>query len=347
MRKTLQVIAVGGGYFAQFHLEAWQRLPHAQLAAIVEPDPNKQNDLKTRYPSAFITDSLNAATNHVDADIVDIITPPATHQQLITAALHQSPRAIIICQKPFCDNLSAANKVADSAQKLGRTLVVHENFRFQPWYAKIKSMLDTGSLGQALQLTFKLRPGDGQGRNAYLDRQPYFRHMEQFLIHETGIHWVDVFRYLLGEPQAVSADLRKINPHIAGEDAGYFIFHYNNALRAQFDGNRLLDHTANNTRHTMGEMIIEGTEATLYLNGDGEITLRQFNCSQVTKIPYEFNNVGFGADCVFLLQAHVVDHLFTGSPLSNTAADYIKNLHLEKTIYQAAESHSLITVTQR
>lgn len=347
MRKTLQVIAMGGGYFAQFHLEAWQRLPQTELAAIVELDADRQSELKTLYPNTLITGSLSVATSEIDADIVDIITPPATHQQLIDSALNQAQRAIIICQKPFCASLSVANQVVEKAHNLGRTVVVHENFRFQPWYTKIKSILETGSLGQTLQLTFKLRPGDGQGCSAYLDRQPYFRQMERFLIHETGIHWVDVFRYLLGEPHAVSADLRRINPEIAGEDAGYFIFHYDHALRAQFDGNRLLDHSANNTRHTMGEMIIEGSKATLYLNGDGEITLRKFDSTQITNVSYDFNAVGFGADCVFLLQAHVANHLINGTPLHNTAADYIKNLHLEENIYQAAKSHSLITLSQR
>jgi len=117
--------------------------------------------------------------------------------------------------------------------------VVHENFRFQPWYKAIKTELNEGSLGTVLQATYRLRPGDGQGRDAYLERQPYFRDMENFLIHETGVHFIDVFRYLFGEPQALSADLRRLNPVIAGEDAGHFNFYYDNGLCAQFDGNRL------------------------------------------------------------------------------------------------------------
>ena len=34
---------------------------------------------------------------------------------------------------------------------------------------------------------------------AYLERQPYFQTMPRFLVHETAIHLVDVFRFLLGE----------------------------------------------------------------------------------------------------------------------------------------------------
>jgi hypothetical protein len=35
------------------------------------------------------------------------------------------------------------------------------------------------------------------GERAYLDRQPFFRDYPRLLIHETGVHFVDTFRYLL------------------------------------------------------------------------------------------------------------------------------------------------------
>ena len=41
--------------------------------------------------------------------------------------------------------------------------------------------------------------GDGQGPDAYLARQPYFRTMPRFLLRETGIHFIDTFRFLFGE----------------------------------------------------------------------------------------------------------------------------------------------------
>ncbi len=66
-----------------------------------------------------------------------------------------------------------------------------------------------------MQAICRLRPGDGQGPEAYLDRQPYFQTMEKFLIHETGVHWVDTFAYLFGPAQSVYAGLRRVNPAIA------------------------------------------------------------------------------------------------------------------------------------
>jgi predicted dehydrogenase len=130
----------------------------------------------------------------------------------------------------------AAQAVTAEAPAHGAQLVIHENFRFQPWYRAIRKALNGGQIGQVPQATFRLRPCDGQGRRACLDRQPCFRRMERLLVHETGVQSIDTFRFLLGDPIAVYADLRRINTEIAGEDAGYILFDYPDGVRALLDG---------------------------------------------------------------------------------------------------------------
>ena len=137
-------------------------------------------------------------------------------------------------------------------------LVVHENFRWQPWYREAKRLLDAGALGAPHSIAFRLRPGDGQGPRAYLDRQPYFQQMPRLLVYETAIHFIDTFRFLLGEVAAVTARLRRINPAIEGEDAGYIVFEFERGASGLFDGNRANDHVAADQRRTMGEMWLEG-----------------------------------------------------------------------------------------
>ena len=36
---TLKVAVVGTGYFSQYHLDAWRRLPEAKLVAVCSLDP--------------------------------------------------------------------------------------------------------------------------------------------------------------------------------------------------------------------------------------------------------------------------------------------------------------------
>ncbi|MEJ8561937.1 Gfo/Idh/MocA family oxidoreductase [Yoonia sp. GPGPB17] len=328
----LRVACVGAGYFAQFHYDSWRRMARADLVAACDRDLEKA--AATGLPA--YTD-MRQMLGDQTPDLLDVIVPPGAHAEVIRAALAAGVKWII-CQKPFCRDLPEGQAVTAAAKAAGATIVVHENFRFQPWYRTIKAVLDEGAIGDVHQVTFRLRPGDGQGPDAYLDRQPYFQQMPRFLIHETGVHWVDTFRYLLGNPTAVYADLRQMNPAIAGEDAGYILFDHPNGARALFDGNRHLDHKADNLRRTMGEALIEGTQGTLRLHGDGSVTQRAFGSPTETTVLGPDTWDGFGGDCVHALQSHVVSGVLDGQPFENEAADYLYVMRVEEKIYAAANT---------
>jgi predicted dehydrogenase len=327
---ALKVACVGAGYFSQFHYESWSRMERVTLVGSCNRDIEKAKATGLQAYS-----DLDRMLAEQSPDLLDIILPPVVHAGTIRTALDAGLKWII-CQKPFCRNLEEARRITREAEAAGATLIVHENFRFQPWYRAIRQALDRGDVGQLLQVTFRLRPGDGQGSDAYLARQPYFQKMERFLVHETAVHWVDTFRYLLGDPLAVYADLRRINPAIAGEDAGYILFDHPGGVRALFDGNRHLDHDTDNLRRTMGEALIEGTRGTIELHGDGAVRLRPFGSPDITVLLPAARGDGFGGDCVHALQSHVVAGIFDGAPLENRARDYLAVERIEAAIYESA-----------
>lgn len=336
--EPLRVVGLGAGYFSRFHYDAWQRLDRAELIGVADRDLTKARAVGT----AAYTDAA-AMLAELQPDLVDIVTPPDTHLDMIALAIDAGVKAIV-CQKPFCGSLEKAKRGLALSADAGVTLVVHENFRFQPWYRSLRREIDTGRLGQVLQITFRLRPGDGQGPDAYLQRQPYFQKMPRFLIHETGVHWIDTFRFLLGEPEFVLADLRRLNPAITGEDAGYFVLGYPDGARALFDGNRLLDHAAEDRRRTMGECSVEGTAAEIQLLGDGSLRLRDSGTSKWRLLAPPPPDLGFGGDCVLALQRHVVDALLDGAQLENEAEAYLRNMEIEEAIYRSAETGRKIDV---
>jgi len=332
LTAPLRVAGIGSGYFSRFHYEAWQRLDRVELLAVADLDPIKA---AAAGVEAF-SDPRVMLEKH-RPDLVDIVTPPHTHLEMIRLAIETGAKAII-CQKPFCGDIGTAQLATALAAAAEVPLIVHENFRFQPWYRRIRSEIAAGRLGRLLQLTFRLRPGDGQGPTAYIDRQPYFQKMPRFLLHETGVHWIDTFRYLMGKPQAVYAELRRLNPAIVGEDAGYFIYSYANGARALFDGNRLLDHAAEDHRRTMGEFRVEGTDGELYLRGSGAVLFRARGSSEWQTLAEPPAAGGFGGDCVAALQDHVVRGLLDGAPMENTATSYLPNMRIEYALYKSAET---------
>lgn len=338
----IKVATVGAGYFARFHHDAWSRIPGVRLAAICDTDAGRAEAFRDEFGAgAAYTDPAEMIARE-RPDLLDIIVPPAGHKSLVALAAAEGVHAI--CQKAFTRSQGEARETVAIAEAAGIMLVVHENFRFQPWYRAIRRLIDEGALGEVFSASFRLRPGDGQGPRAYLDRQPYFQSMQRFLIHETGIHFIDTFRFLFGEYASVYADLRRLNPVIAGEDAGMMVLGHADGVRSLFDGNRLADHVAQNRRLTMGELWIDGSAGALRLDGEGNLFHRPFGSNAERPHPFVWESRGFAGDCVLALQSHVVAHLQNGAALENAGRAYLTNLAVEDAVYRSAAEGGRITL---
>jgi len=337
------VAIIGLGYFSQFHMAAWAAQPGVRLVAVSDRDTDrvdaagKEFDVKG-YPDA------DAILHDAPPDIVDLVVPPPAHATLIRAFL--KPGRILICQKPFCTSPAEAQAITAEAEAAGTTLIIHENFRFQPWHREVKRFLDSGRMGGVYNARFTLRPGDGRGPEAYMARQPTFQQMQRFLVQETAVHLVDVFRWLFGPVSDVYADLRQLNPAISGEDAGVLVMTHADGMQSVFDGNRLSDHIAENPRRTMGEMMIEGEGGALSLDGDGKLWFREFGAQQTQPVPVTapVDNDQFGGGCVAALIAHVVNAATTGAPFENTAREYLDVIRICEAAYQSNEQRRRVTL---
>jgi predicted dehydrogenase len=329
----LRVAGVGAGYFSQFHLAGWKAISEVDYVAICDRDAARARACAEHFgvPNVF-TDAAEML-DAVAPDLLDIVTPPPTHAALVAEAARRKLPAV--CQKALAPTYAEAVALVEVAERAGALLVAHENVRWSPWYREAKRLIDAGRLGTLHGVAFRLRPGDGQGTRAYLDRQPYFQTMPQLLVYETAIHWIDTFRFLMGEVQAVYAQLRKINPVIAGEDAGYILFEFGGGATGLFDGNRLNDHVATNPRRTMGEMWLEGTAGVLRLDGEARLWWKPHHGAEAEHRYDAGPTDTFAGGACERLQRHVVRHLREGAPLENAARDYLTNLRVQEAVYRS------------
>ena len=331
----LRIAGIGAGYFSRFHLEGWRDTPDAEVVGWCDTDADRAQALAREFGIPRVYTDADAMLGTLSPGLVDIVTPPPAHAPLV--ALAHARGIPVICQKPLTPSWSESLALADAADLAGMLCVVHENFRFQPWYREAKRLLDAGMLGRPHAVAFRLRPGDGQGPRAYLDRQPYFQTMPRLLIVETAIHWIDTFRFLMGDVDGVTARLRRMNPAIVGEDAGYVIFEFAGGATGLFDGNRSNDFVATNPRRTMGELWLEGSAGVLRLDGEARLWWKPHHGDE-HEHAYDRGPETFGGGCCGALQRHVVAHLRTGTPIENTARDYLANLRVQEAVYASHAS---------
>lgn len=330
-RSIQRVAVIGAGYFSQFHLYGWRSIPGINIMAVCDADANKAAQSAQQFGATRSTSSVDELLAIPGLDLLDIVTPPDSHNELIRKAVLRGIPTI--CQKPFAFQYSQALALTELAEQAKVPLIVHENFRFMPWYREMRRLLDEGLLGKLHNIAFRLRTGDGQGPDAYLARQPYFQQMPRLLVMETAVHFIDTFRYLCGEVTSVYAHLRRLNPKIAGEDAGHILFEFQDGLAGSFDGNRLNDHVADNPRRTLGEMWLEGEQGVLRLDGNAQLYFKpHLGTEKIHDYP-RGSELQFGGGACGALQQHVVSSLRSGQTPENSARTYLRNLRIQEAVY--------------
>ncbi len=334
MKTKLKGVAIGAGYFSRFQYEAWTRIPEVEITAICNSNLERAKSIMEPYNIKNHYSDYKEMILKEKPDFVDIITPPETHFEMCKFAADHG--VDIICQKPLAPTIEESQKIVDYVSKKGVRFVVHENFRFQPWHREIKKIINEGDIGDLFSLNFRSRMGDGWGDDAYLSRQPYFRDYKKLLIYETGVHFIDTFRYHAGEVESVYAILKRLNPVIKGEDSGLMILNFENKSHAIWDANRFNENNFKKQRYTFGEYLIDGSEGSVRLYSDGKITVQKLGESEKNH-HYIHNDVGFAGDCCYIFQRDFIDKLISGDAFETSGDNYLKTLKAQEAVYKSAE----------
>lgn len=342
--KKLKGVCIGAGYFSHFQYDAWSRIPEVEIVAFSDLDEKQAETVRGRFGIQQWYADYRKMLDREKPDFVDIITPPNTHAEICQEACSRGIH--ILCQKPLAPTIEEARRLVEEAARAGARFMVNENFRFQPWHREIKRRIDSGEIGDRLHtLTFRTRMGDGWGPEAYLPRQPYFPTQPRLLVYETGVHFIDTFRYLCGEISRVTAWLRRLNPGIKGEDCGLLVFEFANGVLGAWDANRFNEPNYAEPRYTFGEFLVEGAEGAIRLYSDGRLTLQKLGEPE-RDIEYSHERRGFAGDCCFLTQRHFTDRMLDGHPFETNGEDYLRTLAVQEAVYRSAESGGPQAVVQ-
>uniref|UniRef100_UPI0035B04145 Gfo/Idh/MocA family protein n=1 Tax=Microbacterium sp. TaxID=51671 RepID=UPI0035B04145 len=95
-----------------------------------------------------------------EVDVVAICTPPASHAELILAAVAAGKRAIF-CEKPLATSVDELEPVLAACADAGVALVVGTNHLFDPAWDRVKQHLDrTGARILSVSAVLSLAPND-------------------------------------------------------------------------------------------------------------------------------------------------------------------------------------------
>ncbi len=326
----LQGGIVGCGFFGQIHLEAWGRIPEARIVAACDLDVNKA---RSAAPRAYA--SPEEMMERECLDFVDIATRPESHLALVRQVV--SRRIPAICQKPMAPEWADAVAMTEAAEFAGTPLMIHENWRWQPWYRAARERIEAGDIGRPRCYSFVTRKNDGGGDRPY-PNQPYFSGMPRLLIHETLVHHIDTARFLFGDIDSVFALARRVNPAIAGEDRALVIVAHRAAVEGVIDGHRFLDPIPDGP--AMGEATFEGDRGRIHILSTGDLYL------DGRKVWANNVSAGYRGDSVGATQRHFVECLTSGRPFESAARNYLGTFGAVEAAYKSLAERRVVTMTE-
>ncbi|MGB9605287.1 MAG: Gfo/Idh/MocA family protein [Bryobacteraceae bacterium] len=329
-RARLRGALIGCGFFGRIQAEAWRRIPEAEIVAACDRDLARAQQVA---PQAYLSAAHMLESERLD--FVDIATTPEAHLELVRLAAGHGVH--IICQKPMAPDWEQAVAMVKAAEAAGVRLIIHENWRWQPWYREAAARMRQGEIGFPLTYWFRVRRHDGRGSHPY-PQQPYFRQMPRLLIFETMVHTLDTARMLFGEIESVCALLRRVNPNIAGEDHAALLVRHQDALFGVMDGHRFLDLTPDSP--PLGEAWFEGDRGCLHVTAEGH--LLQDGC-----LVWENRaRQGYRGDSVRAAQQHFVACLLSGAPAESEGREYLKTFAAVEAAYRSAAEGRLVALRE-
>ncbi len=326
------VALAGAGMISWYHLTAWRKLgERVRLVAICDPDASHARLRADEFGIAKIYQDRDAMLAAEAIDALDVASPRETHAAWIEAA---ASRGIdVLCQKPLTPTLGEAEDLMRRIDGKLR-LMVHENWRFRPWYRDLKSWIAAGELGELILARMAMINSgflpDASGRRPSFVRQPFMQHETRLMIAEVLIHHLDVMRYLCGELRVASARASRTLPDVVGETVAAIFLESDSGAAVEVTGTMA---APGYPPRGPDQLEIIGSKASAIFESN-ELRLLGPNPRSET---YD-SDQGYQASFDNVI-AHFIDCLEAGSPFETNPSDNLETLRLVEHAYWAAGLH--------
>ncbi|WP_040325854.1 Gfo/Idh/MocA family protein [Aurantimonas manganoxydans] len=332
---------IGCGFFAQNQLHAWRDIDGAEIVALCDRDPERLAATAETFGITRTYTDAAAMFAAEELDFVDIATTVQSHRPLVEMAAGAGCH--VICQKPFAETMDDARAMVAAVEAAGRTLMVHENFR---WQSAVRKAIETVRSG-AIGTPFFGRVAFRSGYDVY-SGQPYLAEGERFIIEDLGIHILDISRALFGDVERIAATTKRVNPKIRGEDVATMLLAHEGGVTSVVD----CSYATRRTPETFPQSLLEidGAEGTLRLDAGYSLVVQTGGNETVTDVsppilPWAerpWHNI---QESVRIIQQHFVACIDAGTQPETSGADNLKTLALVQAAYRSAETGETVRLS--
>jgi len=339
--KKVKIAVFGCGFWSKFQIGGWLELPDVEIVALYNRTLSRAEERAKEFNiSYYYDDAEKLLQKHPEVEVVDIITDIDTHEQFVTLAAKYKKH--VICQKPMAPDFDAARRMMETTEKSGVRYYVHENYRWQPQFRRIKEIMDAGTIGKPFRC------------NSYwltafpvFDTQPFLAQLERFALTDQGSHQFDVLRFFFGEVESLYCITQQVNPGIKGEDVASTLFRMKNGITCIQE----ISFSSVLQREVFPQtlLLIEGSEGSIRLDPDMVVhtTTRKGTATEVVplkKYKWQTDRLTNEPPAIVACNENILNDLLGKGKAETTGKDNMKTVELVFKCYESAKRNTVITL---
>lgn len=230
--SKVKVGLIGSQFGATLHIEAFAKVPDAEVVAAASPTRQHVEEFTRRHhiPKAY-TDHRQLL-DQKDIQLVCISVPNYLHCGMVEEAAAAGKHVVI--EKPLAMNLEEADRMIAACRKAGVLLMYAECLCYAPKYARAKQLVDEGAIGRPYWIR--------QYEKHWGPHSDWFWDMDRSgggALLDMGCHGFEFSRWILGKPKVKSVEAHcgafVHHAKTRGDDYAVFLVEFENGAVAQVE----------------------------------------------------------------------------------------------------------------
>lgn len=204
--SNLLVAIIGGGKISEQHLGTLRNIKGVSVAGICDLSPVLARFTAERFAVPDWFTDYRLMLEQTGAEVVHVLTPPATHDRLVRDCLEAGRHVII--EKPVALSHAGFRDLWELAQARGVRLIENHNYRFNEPIQRLEQAVTAGRIGRVEEVEVRIAL-DIRGGGRYADENlPHPSHkLPAGIIHEFITHLAYLLLHFLPDDYDADIDL--------------------------------------------------------------------------------------------------------------------------------------------
>jgi len=174
-KVQITVGVIGAGMISEKHIASFQKTGKVNVTWVADINESLLNEVKAKYSIQNSTKDYHEILKDASVDLVVIATPPKMHFPMLKDCLEANKHVLI--EKPAAISLPELNEMLELRKKYPHLLVMDpscRHARLQPKFSFVKSIIDSGKLGDIYYIHHNSTFRQGRGGIEYHPAAKWF-----------------------------------------------------------------------------------------------------------------------------------------------------------------------------